>query len=176
MRLALLRLAVRPLRIIMGLMLLTFAAGYTEKNIYLPLHHFFLKMRIYWLLPFLLVAGCSVYFEPEFNLSDEVRIYQVVDGDTFRISSGEYVRVIGVNAPDRKEGGYHEATDYLRQFEGKNVLLEEEGENRDKFGRLLRHAFVDNKSLAISLLEEGHAEIYGDYGGKYHEEFLSASG
>ena len=133
-------------------------------------------MRFYYLLPILLVAGCSVYFEPEFNLSDEVRIYQVVDGDTFIISGGDYVRLIGVNAPDRKEEGYHEATDYLRQFEGKLIVLEQEGENRDGFGRLLRHASVDNKSLAVSLLEEDHAEFYADYDGKYHEEFVSALG
>ena len=133
-------------------------------------------MRIYALLPLLLVAGCSVYFEPEFNLSNETHVYRIVDGDTFIISGGEYVRIIGVNAPDRKEGGYHEATDYLRQFEGKEVILEEEGEDRDKFGRLLRHAFVDNKSVGISLIEDGHAEIYEDYKGKYYEEFIKALG
>ena len=133
-------------------------------------------MRIYVLLPLLLVAGCSVYFEPEFNLSSETYVYQVVDGDTFIISGGEYVRIIGVNAPDRKEGGYHEATDYLRQFEGKEVILEEEGEDRDKFGRLLRHAFVDNKSVGVSLVEDGHAEIYEAYKGKYYEEFIKALG
>ena len=133
-------------------------------------------MRIYALLPLLLVAGCSVYFEPEFNLSNETYVYRIVDGDTFIISGGEYVRIIGVNAPDRKEGGYHEATDYRRQFEGKEVILEEEGEDRDKFGRLLRHVFVDNKSVGISLIEDGHAEIYEDYKGKYYEEFIKALG
>ena len=133
-------------------------------------------MKIYVLLPLLFVAGCSVYFEPEFNLSNETYVYRVVDGDTFIISGGEYVRIIGVNAPDRKEEGYHEATDYLRQFEGKEVILEEEGEDRDKFGRLLRHAFVDNKSVGVSLIEDRHAEIYEDYKGKYYEEFIKALG
>lgn len=132
-------------------------------------------MKPYFLLPLLLlVSSCSIYFEPEFNLSSELRIYQVVDGDTFIISSGEYVRLIGVDAPEKGQEGYHEATDFLRQFEGKAVMLEGEGADRDSYGRLLRHAYVDNKSLALGLLESKNAVIYSSYNGTHFEEFLAA--
>ena len=134
-------------------------------------------MKIHYLLPFLIsIASCAYYFEPDFNLTGDVHIYQVVDGDTFIISGGEYVRLLGVDAPERKQEGYHEATDFLRQFEGKVVILEEEGENRDRFGRLLRHAYVDNTSLAVGLLENDHAVLYTDYNGTHYEEFLDALG
>jgi len=133
-------------------------------------------MKSYYLLPLLIfISSCAVYFEPEFNLSEEVHIYQVIDGDTFILSDGQYIRIIGINTPERKQEGYHEATDFLRQFEGKTVILEEEGEARDKFGRLLRHAYVDNQSLAIALLQNKHAVIYEGYQGNYSEEFLAAS-
>ncbi len=132
-------------------------------------------MRLYILLPLLLlVSSCSVYFEPEFNLSGEVRVYQVVDGDTFVTSGGEYVRLIGVDAPEKGEEGYNEATDFLRQFEGKAVVLEGEGADRDSYGRLLRHAYVSNESLAAALLESGHAVIYGGYNGTHYGEFSAA--
>jgi len=128
-------------------------------------------MKISYLMPLIiLLSGCSIYFEPDFNLSEEVRIYQVIDGDTFIVSGGEYVRLLGVDAPERKQEGYHEATDFLRQFEGQAVTLEAEGADRDKFGRLLRHAYVNNKSLAVALLENKHAVIYDEYQGTYREE------
>lgn len=130
-------------------------------------------MRLIHLLPLLLlVSSCSIYFEPEFNLSDEVRFYQAVDGDTFVMSSGEYVRLIGVDAPEKGEEGYQEAADFLRQFEGKAVILEGEGADRDSYGRLLRHAYVGNVSLALALLESGHAAIYGGYNGTRYGEFF----
>ncbi len=132
-------------------------------------------MKLYRLLPLiLLLSSCSIYFEPEFNLSNEVRVYQVVDGDTFIISSGEYVRLIGVDSPEKGEEGYNEATDFLRQFEGKAVALESEGAERDGYGRLLRHAYVDNASLAVALLEKGHAAIYSGYNGTHYGEFSTA--
>ncbi len=133
-------------------------------------------MKLYPLLPLLLlVSSCSIYFEPEFNLSNEVRVYQVVDGDTFIISSGEYVRLIGVDAPEKGEEGYHEATDFLRKFEGKAVTLESEGADRDSFGRLLRHAYVGNTSLEIALLESGHASVYPGYNGTLYSQFEAAT-
>ena len=132
-------------------------------------------MKLICILPLLLlVSSCSVYFEPEFNLSKEVRVYQVVDGDTFIISSGEYVRLIGVDAPEKDKEGYHEAADFLRQFEGKSVALESEGADRDRYGRLLRHAYVGNVSLSVALLEKGNAAIYGGYNGTHYGEFSAA--
>jgi len=132
-------------------------------------------MRVYLLPLLIIISSCAIYFEPEFNLTDEVRIYQVVDGDTFVASEGKYVRLIGVDAPEKKQEGYHEATDFLRQFEGKVVILEAEGEDRDKYGRLLRHAYVDNQSLAVLLLKNNHSVLYSDYNGTYYEEFLAAT-
>ncbi|MBI2663761.1 thermonuclease family protein [Candidatus Woesearchaeota archaeon] len=132
-------------------------------------------MRFACILPLLmLVSSCAYYFEPEFNLTDEVSIYQVVDGDTFIVSGGEYVRLIGIDAPEKSQEGYHEAADFLRQFEGKAVMLEQEGADRDRYGRLLRHAFVGNQSLAVALLQNNHSVIYSYYNGTYYEEFLAA--
>ena len=129
-------------------------------------------MKTYFLLlSVLFIGSCAYYFEPDFDLTNQTRIYQVIDGDTFIITGGEYVRLIGIDAPERKEEGYQEATDFLRQFEGQEVFLEIEGNNRDRFGRLLRHAYVKNQSLAFLLLQQNHATTYKHYSGTYSEKF-----
>ena len=131
-------------------------------------------MKIYLLPLLLLVSSCSIYFEPEFNLSNDTNIYQVIDGDTFVISGGEYVRLLGIDAPEKGDENYQDSTDFLRQFEGKQVILESEGFDRDRYGRLLRHAYVDNESLAVELLKNKHALIYKEYNGTYFDKFVAA--
>jgi micrococcal nuclease len=121
----------------------------------------------------ILAAGCTA-LEPSFNISNESRIYQVVDGDTFILSTGEYVRLIGIDAPEKGAEKYHDATDFLRTYEGKQVTLEQEGENRDRYGRLLRHAYVNNTNLALLLLTSGNAEIYAAYNGTQRTKFEQA--
>lgn len=132
-------------------------------------------MNPIYLLPLLVLSACAIYFEPEFNLTNETSIYQVIDGDTFILNGGHYVRLIGIDAPEKKQEGYHEATDFLRQFEGMVVILESEGDERDRYGRLLRHAYVDNQNLALLLLKNNHSVLYSEYNGTYYEEFLAAS-
>ena len=133
-------------------------------------------MKFVVLLPLLiLLSSCSIYFEPEFNLSNETRVFQVVDGDTFIISGGDYVRLLGIDAPEKGEEGYHEATDFLRNLsEGKVVVLISEGANRDRYGRLLRHVFINDTNVALELLENNLAAIYENYNETYGGEFSKA--
>ena len=133
-------------------------------------------MKLLLFIPLILgMSACSVYFEPEFDQNPDKFIYYVVDGDTFIITQGEYVRLIGVDAPEKGEENYHEASDFLKKFEGKKVVLESEGQDRDRYGRLLRHAYVDNQSLSVLLLEKGYATTYESYAGRYSKEFSNAS-
>jgi micrococcal nuclease len=129
-------------------------------------------MKIFLILLFL-AAGCTT-LEPSFNISNESRIYQVVDGDTFILSSGEYVRLIGIDAPEKGAENYHDATDFLRKYESKPVTLIPEGDQRDRYGRLLRHAYVNNTNLALLLLSSGNAEIYAEYKGTHSQKFRNA--
>ena len=114
------------------------------------------------LLMLLVVAsGCTLYYEPSFNVSNETRVYQVIDGDTFLLSEGEYVRIIGIDAPEIGKEGYHEAADFLRNLtEGKPVVLESEGPDRDQYGRLLRHVYINNESVRKLMLERNLSAAY----------------
>lgn len=68
----------------------------------------------------------------------------VYDGDTFRLSNGVEVRLIGVNAPGRGEKHYKEAREYLsRIIDEKRVYLEYDRYQDDKYGRVLAWIWVN---------------------------------
>ena len=102
----------------------------------------------------------------------EVVVYRVIDGDTIELSTGERVRFIGINAPERGQPGAAEATAFVRErVEGQSVWLESDGNNTDVHGRLRRYIWlrvptdVDSESeirahqLNAMLLENGYATL-----------------
>lgn len=105
--------------------------------------------------------------------SDEARIDRVVDGDTvvalFQNNTSEKIRIIGMNAPEsvdpRKEVQCYgkEASAHLRDLiQGKIVRLERDDsqQNKDKYGRLLRHVFLSDLNIAESMIKDGYAYEY----------------
>ena len=77
-------------------------------------------------------------------------VKRVLDGDTFVLSGGDKVRLIGLNAPELahrgepSEPGSEEATDYLRRLvEGTRVRLDYGPQRRDRYGRRLAHVSTE---------------------------------
>ncbi len=65
-------------------------------------------------------------------------VAHVTDGDTFELHNGVGVRMIGINAPDRGEKLFTEATQFLTlEIQGKTVYLEYDRYQDDKYGRIL---------------------------------------
>ena len=89
----------------------------------------------------------------------EATVIQVIDGDTFQVSTGEYVRLIGINAPERTEKYYDESSLFLRSLIfDKAIILEFDLDNRDSYGRLLRYAYSsDGKLINEELVRRGYA-------------------
>ena len=94
----------------------------------------------------------------------------VVDGDTIKLTSGETVRYIGVNTPETKhpvkgvECFGKEASAYNSLLVlGKEVRLEKDVSETDRYGRLLRYVYVTspetNEEVFVNgtLVEEGFA-------------------
>lgn len=104
------------------------------------------------------LSGCVTYPDSGIPNSTDT-VVRVVDGDTFVISSGEKVRLIGIDTPETDELYYDDATAYLSDWVlGKEVLLEGDTSNRDKYGRLLRYVWVDGVLVNEQLVREGFAE------------------
>lgn len=85
----------------------------------------------------------------------EVQVDRVLDGHTLETSLGR-VRLFGVNAPERGEPCYGQATELLRQLLGDSVRLEPGPRSVDSSGRLLYYAYTqDGVSVDATLIIGG---------------------
>lgn len=103
-------------------------------------------------------------------------VSEVIDGDTIRLDSGLYVRLIGINAPEKGEPYYNTAKNRLKTtVEGKTVILEKDKDDKDRYGRLLRYIFLDGKNINVELAKEGLAIVYIlEKNIKYETELIQA--
>jgi len=104
------------------------------------------------------------------------KIVYVVDGDTVEIASGERVRLIGIDSPERGQPYYSEARNKLMELVlNKEVRLEKDITDRDRYGRLLRYIYVGDLFINLEMARLGYANSYTyppDV--KYQNQILSA--
>lgn len=101
---------------------------------------------------------------------------EITDGDTFKLSSGEKVRLLGIDAPENGKYYYKQATNKLRELVyGKNITLEADSADKDQYGRLLRYVFVDDEFVNLEMVKQGYAQAFvvSDMK-KYNNIFLEA--
>ncbi|MDI6811183.1 MAG: thermonuclease family protein [archaeon] len=85
-------------------------------------------------------------------------VTQVVDGDTIAVEGGTRVRLIGIDAPERDEEYYTEATEYLKSMIlHKEVSLERDITDKDRYGRSLRYVWLDNRLVNAEIVRAGLA-------------------
>lgn len=115
--------------------------------------------KIVWtLLMTFLLQSYSSYGEP----FERKMIDHVIDGDTILFISGESGRLIGIDAPERNQLFYSEATEFLgKMLTDPNVNIEYDKDKRDKYGRLLIYLYLPNgANVNDIMLENGLAKIY----------------
>ena len=120
--------------------------------------------------------------KPSSPVEELVLVTRVIDGDTIEIEGGQRVRYIGIDTPEtvdprRPVGcfGGEASVKNKELVEGKYVRLEKDILDKDKYGRLLRYVYVDNKFVNRELVKGGFAHMFTvppDV--KYAEEFLRA--
>lgn len=118
-------------------------------------------------------------------------VSKVVDGDTIELENGKVVRLIGIDTPEtvdprRPVGcfGKEASNEVKKLLTGKEVLLQKDVSETDKYKRLLRYIFLPLDSPAGSgqvlfvndyLVREGFAKVLTyppDI--KYNEQFRQA--
>ncbi len=148
-------------------------------------------LKIFWI--FILIFSLSSCDEKE-NISNEqisstdetytkAQVIRVIDGDTIWVDIGdrkEKVRFIGINTPELARDGKkaqfmaEEAKDFVEKtIKDKEIYLEKDLTDRDKYDRLLRYIYLEkpsenpsfdeirDKSLNGILVKEGLA--YSNY-------------
>ena len=92
---------------------------------------------------------------------EKARVTQVIDGDTIVIDSGHTVRYIGIDTPEvhpvPEAYGREAWLANIRMVEGKEVRLERDVTETDKYGRLLRYVYVDDTLVNAELVRLGLA-------------------
>ena len=89
------------------------------------------------------------------------KVVRVIDGDTVEMDSGERVRYIGIDTPEVSppECYAEEATQRnVELVEGVEVQMFTDGEDRDRYGRLLRYVYANGVFVNGQLVWEGYAE------------------
>ncbi|KKT42805.1 MAG: Nuclease-like protein [Microgenomates group bacterium GW2011_GWC1_44_37] len=94
------------------------------------------------------------------------KVVRIIDGDTFEINGGIKVRLIGIDTPEMKNRNMTidcfalEAKQKLESLlVGKEVFLIKDVSETDKYGRLLRYAFLGDEMINDTLVKGGYAKI-----------------
>ncbi len=147
-------------------------------------------LKIFILVGAMFISGPFVGF----SQNDPLTVTRAVDGDTLQLSSGEKVRLIGIDTPessnnsklrrDAKRTG-QDASEILRMgkeaaaftrnlVQGKKVRLELDVGQRDKYGRLLAYVYLEDGTFVnAEIMKAGYAQVMTyPPNVKYQELFL----
>ena len=126
-----------------------------------------MKQKIIIIIFSLLIIGCvslGVYLimsqeEQGAESGDINQVVDIIDGDTFRLQSGDIVRLLCVDTPEEGEEGYDEAMSYL----GNRILFSNftlVGNETDRYGRLLRFVYIDDELVNREIVDLGLGSLY----------------
>lgn len=110
---------------------------------------------------------------------EEVLITRIIDGDTIVDSQDRKIRLIGINTPELDKNNKlfcfanKSSSRVSDLILNKKVYLEKDISDVDKYQRLLRYVWLEDKMINQILLEEGLAQV-STYAPdiKYQETFL----
>ena len=120
----------------------------------------------------ILISGCGITGSTtkEIVLKETIakegpfNVTNIVDGDTLDVDTIGRIRLSGINTPETGECYYQEAKDKLAELAlGKDVYLEKDKTDLDKYGRRLRYLYIDNLMVNKYLVENGFARVYDKY-------------
>ena len=124
----------------------------------------------------LLLGSSQAFASPPSSTTpstEQATVLRIIDGDTISVrlrgGSTATVRLVGVDTPETKKPGTPvqcyglEATKAAtRMAAGQTVTLEFDpvAGDRDRYGRLLRHVFIQKTSMAVQLIKDGFGRAY----------------
>jgi len=106
-----------------------------------------------------LPANLFAEIEPTLVVSKNT-VVRVIDGDTIKLANGQTVRYIGIDTPEKGEPYFQEATDTNKRLVlGKKVKLVADVSMTDKYGRLLRYVYLNERFINYYLVRHGYAMV-----------------
>lgn len=97
---------------------------------------------------------------PSSQQMEKARVIRVVDGDTVVAEGGKTIRLIGMDTPERGDCFFNEAKEVTEKLVlGKDIKLEKDVSETDKYGRLLRYLWLENTIVNEQLVRDGFAQV-----------------
>jgi micrococcal nuclease len=116
-------------------------------------------LSIFFTIIFSISTICFIQNYTKSKSNATAIVLQVIDGDTIELTNGQKVRLLGIDAPEKGQFYYEEASNRLEQLvKGKEVFLERDVSNRDNYGRLLRYVYVGSLFVNLEMIKEGYAK------------------
>jgi len=99
---------------------------------------------------------------------------RVIDGDTIVLESGEIIRYLGIDAPEKNKPFFTQAKEKNEELiGGQEVELELDVQEKDKYGRTLAYIWLEEKMINLELAKLDYIEILVFPPNlKYRDEFL----
>jgi len=120
----------------------------------------FNKSPAKYLIGFLL-GICLIIFLGSRVFSKVIKVKEVIDGDTIVLQSGEHVRYIGIDTPEKDQPFYQEANELNQKLIGtKEIRIEFDVQKKDKYGRLLAYVYAGKTFVNAELVRNGLANLY----------------
>lgn len=120
----------------------------------------------------------------ECGAKDDTIVTKVIDGDTVVVEGGYHVRLLGIDADEKGYYCYEPAKTRLEELVlNKEVRLERDSTDVDKYKRCLRNIFIENPSansgqaqnIGLQLVKEGLAVArFYEPDVKYKNEIINA--
>ncbi len=96
-------------------------------------------------------------------VSNYVQLTRIIDGDTIEVSINGRpysVRYIGVDTPEPNQPfGYESAQKNQALLSGKQISLEKDISDTDRYGRLLCYVYADGLFVNAELVRQGYASV-----------------
>lgn len=93
------------------------------------------------------------------NTEGVIKVTRIVDGDTLVISTGETVRLIGIDTPEKEDCYSTNAANRLRELVlDKEISIEYDQSEKDRYSRTLLYVWVNGSFVNEVLVKEGYAD------------------
>ncbi|MCL5410515.1 MAG: thermonuclease family protein [Patescibacteria group bacterium] len=110
------------------------------------------------------------------TLTGKETVEEVLDGDTIKLSSGEKIRYIGINTPEKGQPYAKEAAELNKSLVlNKEVKLEFDVQTKDRYGRTLAYVYAGDIFVNLEIVKNGlgvSETIQPNV--KYQDEFVNA--
>jgi micrococcal nuclease len=107
------------------------------------------------------IQGQNTSTETPKSVRTTATVTRIIDGDTIQLSTGEKLRYIGIDTPELsgKDACFaQEAAQKNSELVlNKKVELEKDVSEKDRYGRLLRYVYIEDKMINYELVSQGYA-------------------